>query len=237
MKIGGSLHALGGIAAKNNSQAQIKGDLHARYLNSFSRLVKRNAIIEREIINCQWDVEGDLLIPNGELMGGKTYVAGAIHIKLLGSPAGERTVLMLASIQAVEQWVARTEEAFRQTRTQLTATEAELENLKNMPNAPPAIREKLTEPMFEQSNFRETMKALVSRKLTLQKHQEQHCKVDLHVQQVIKPGTVIVCRGLRGFARACYAAHQHQPEFNGRRRIRTFEGLRQQIYSLPLLAT
>ncbi len=194
--VGGDLHALGGMAAKSKSRVLVRQNLFARYLNNVSAQIKGDAIVDREVVNCDLDVVGDLTVRGGGLMGGRTSVAGSVHVLTLGAPSGDHTEIILASMPAVDRLLEQVEEACDQLDAQLARADQQLHQLQSNNASSATQREAMTELMFKQTDLQHRKERIGSKREQLRAFLQRTCKVDLHVHRSIEAGTSITCRGI-----------------------------------------
>ncbi len=196
LKVGVSLHANGGMAAKSKSLAQVGGDLYARYLDNVTANVKGNAVIEREVVNCDLSVVGNLIVKGGGLLGGQTNVAGMVDVLSLGAPSGDRTEITLARIPEVDELCNQADEACENVKEQLDKINEQIGQFERNNARTATHREQLTELMFKQSELQQRYKAIAAKRDQVREFIEKKCKVDVHVSRAIEPGTTVTCRGV-----------------------------------------
>jgi len=90
---GKDLHAKGGFAGREQGTAHIEGNLLGKYLDAVQTQVGGDLCIEREVINCNCTVLGNISSPRGSLIGGCTYVSGQVELMDLGASAQPITEL------------------------------------------------------------------------------------------------------------------------------------------------
>ena len=82
-----------GMAAKGVGQWVVEGDAVVRYLNNGKGRIKGNLTVQREMINCDLVIGGDLICDQGTVIGGNVAVKGSVRVAVLGSNAETATSL------------------------------------------------------------------------------------------------------------------------------------------------
>ena len=82
-----------GMAAKGLGQLVVEGDAVVRYLNNVKGRIKGNLTVQREMINCDLVIGGDLICDQGTVIGGNVAVKGSVRVAVLGSNAETATSL------------------------------------------------------------------------------------------------------------------------------------------------
>jgi len=86
-----------GMAAKGQGQLAVDGDAVVGYLNNVKGCIKGNLTVQRELINCDLVIGGDLICDQGTVIGGNVAVSGSVRVGALGSNAERSTSLILDS--------------------------------------------------------------------------------------------------------------------------------------------
>ncbi len=84
-----------GMAAKGQGQLVVDGDAVVGYLNNVKGRIKGNLTVQRELINCDLVIDGDLICDQGTVIGGNVSVSGSVRVAALGSKGGTSTSLIL----------------------------------------------------------------------------------------------------------------------------------------------
>ncbi|MHC4219728.1 MAG: DUF342 domain-containing protein [Planctomycetota bacterium] len=84
-----------GMAGKGRGQLDVGGDAVAGYLDDVKGRVKGNLTVQREMINCELVIGGNLICDQGRMIGGSVAVGGSVQIGALGSNAETETMLIL----------------------------------------------------------------------------------------------------------------------------------------------
>ena len=99
---GKDLNANGGMAGREQGTVNIGQDLKAKYLDNITGTVNGNLKVERETINCELTVLGDVESKSGFILGGKVVVGGKVNIHTIGSDANVRTDVVIGSVPALD---------------------------------------------------------------------------------------------------------------------------------------
>lgn len=94
----GALHALGGIAGKEQAFLEVGGTLEARYLSGATGFTKGDLTVARDIVTSRLVVHGQLHADAAVVTGAELTIAGAARIGVLGSPAGIATTVRLGFV-------------------------------------------------------------------------------------------------------------------------------------------
>ncbi len=84
-----------GMAGKGRGQLDVDGDAVAGYLDDVKGRIKGNLTVQRELINCDLVIGGNLICKKGRMIGGSVAVSGSVQIAALGSNAERATTLIL----------------------------------------------------------------------------------------------------------------------------------------------
>jgi uncharacterized protein (DUF342 family) len=98
-----------GMAGKGRGQLDVGGDAVAGYLDDVKGCVKGNLTVQREMVNCELVIGGNLICDKGRVIGGSVAVSGSVQVAALGSNAERATTLILTQ---------RTPEAGENERTE-----------------------------------------------------------------------------------------------------------------------
>ncbi len=84
-----------GMAAKGQGQLVVEGDAVVGYLNNVKGRIKGNLTVQRELINCDLVIGGNLICDQATVIGGNVAVSGSVRVAVLGSNAETSTSLIL----------------------------------------------------------------------------------------------------------------------------------------------
>ena len=107
---GKDLRALGGFAGREQGRAEVQGNLYGKYLNAVQAHVAGDLCIEREILNSECDILGNINSPNGRLIGGCTRVTGTVELQELGANAQPITELHVGVLPLLDPLIAELHE-------------------------------------------------------------------------------------------------------------------------------
>ncbi|MHC4825304.1 MAG: DUF342 domain-containing protein [Planctomycetota bacterium] len=85
-----------GMAGKGRGQLDVDGDAVAGYLDDVKGRVNGNLTVQRELVNCDLAIGGNLVCDKGRVIGGSVAVSGSVRVAALGSNAERATMLILA---------------------------------------------------------------------------------------------------------------------------------------------
>lgn len=129
----GDLSALGGFASHGNGgQAQVGGSLRAKYLDNVRGQVRHDLVVDKEVINCELTVNGQIRSPHAAIIGGRVTACGQVEVAALGSPGAVTTHLVLGTVprlepmrrrlQDIHDKLVQTTEKLREQQQQLIST-------------------------------------------------------------------------------------------------------------------
>jgi uncharacterized protein (DUF342 family) len=85
-----------GMAGKGRGQLDVGGDAVAGYLDDVKGCIKGNLTVQREMVNCELVIGGNLICDKGRVIGGSVAVSGRVQVAALGSNAERATTLILS---------------------------------------------------------------------------------------------------------------------------------------------
>jgi uncharacterized protein (DUF342 family) len=92
---GHDLRCRQGMAGKGRGRLVVGGDAAAGYLDDVKGRITGNLTVQREMINCDLQVGGNLICDQGRVIGGQVAVSGRVQIAALGCAAETETTLLL----------------------------------------------------------------------------------------------------------------------------------------------
>lgn len=191
LDVGKDLKAAGGIAAKGRGRLRVARDLTARYLDSVIGSVGHDALIEREMIQSDLAVGGDLRILRGALIGGTTRVGGTAQLPELGSRAHLRTMLVLGTLPELDKLLVRLHQHIQNCRVELAKVEAEIERLVSASGSGPDDAERLGELMKTAPLLEQKITDANRRGELLRERYDKESRVELHVARTVHTGTIV----------------------------------------------
>lgn len=193
---GEDFSARGGMAGKLKGHLDIGRHLTARYLDNVVGVVHGNANVEREIVNTALDIDGELNMPNGSLVGSAIYATRKVALRELGSDSGERTVLGLGTSPKIEMLIERTDAALVEMTEQIEPIREELAMLTNASAGRiEAERERLAQLRAIEAGLIERCERIRGKRDALRAQLEGARVVRLSVDRVIHPGVHVVIGG------------------------------------------
>jgi hypothetical protein len=90
---GRDLCVKGGFAGREQGRAEVQGDVSGKYLDAVVSHIGGDLCIDREVINCDTTVLGNIACPRGSIIGGVTRVSGRVELAELGATANPMTDL------------------------------------------------------------------------------------------------------------------------------------------------
>lgn len=192
IECGGDLIVRYGAAGSLKGTINVGGGLIARYLEAVIGVVKGDARIERDLIDCDLTIEGACVSPTASMIGGKLTVAGAAKFKVVGSRASAKTRLVLGSLRAAD-------ETIKVKTAELEAASAGLRSLQDEHDMliargktlSPTQRERQTELQFEIHEFmtkRDECRAAIAEAKAAS---AEKCEIALEVVERLHEGTTL----------------------------------------------
>ncbi|MCC6680621.1 MAG: DUF342 domain-containing protein [Phycisphaeraceae bacterium] len=133
LEAGGDVIVAGGFAGREQGKASVGGNLRGRYLDGVTAEVRRDLMIDREIINCQIVVHGGVSMKSGSIIGGHLTVTGPVHVANLGSNGGVQTNIVVGTVPRLEPLLLQLQVLIEKVRKQHRVLNEELEAIKRMP--------------------------------------------------------------------------------------------------------
>lgn len=196
IECGGKLVAAGGFAGREQGSAQVGGNLEGRYLDNIKAIIGGDLIIDREVVNCDLQINGQINAPNSSFIGGKLCATGQVKVASLGSPAGVRTTLILGQVPKLELFVGKLSPILQDLtgqRDKMLAKQKLLEALGD--RATPAQREEQTEIFYEvsliQTNWLRAKHAMDAMTNSIGVKRT----IDMHVSRKLHAGVCILIDG------------------------------------------
>jgi uncharacterized protein (DUF342 family) len=195
----GDLFARGGFAGRERGTARC-GGVQAKYLDNIQGEVLRDLAVEREIINCDITVHGNLAAPHGAIIGGRMVITGTIQVGMLGSGAGVATELVVGSVPRLEGVCRRLREFVNKLEDKhklLLSDQEHLTRLLGKRPPTPTDKERQTELIFEIANVQTLLNKARPTLERLEQRIAEQRTVDVTVERKLHPGVVIAVGGER----------------------------------------
>jgi len=189
------LVARGGIAGHQRAKIKVGQHLIARYLDNVIGEMVGDLQVEREAINCDLIVGGNVRMPHAALIGGRLVVTGNADIGTIGSNAGVATELVFGSVPLLESKLKQLDdEAIKLIRQQETMRHEQqfLEGQKR--SLSPQQKERMTEVMYELHQSQESLKTVQSAAKEIRDTIAQHRSVSFNIQRRLHQATRITIR-------------------------------------------
>ncbi len=194
----GDLLARGGFAGRERGHARVKGSLYAKYLNNVEGQVGGHLQVDREVINCQLTIHGQVQSPHGAIIGGKAVVTGKTHVGTLGSDGSVPTQLVVGAVPKLEPSAATLAALVVKLREHHDALVAENKRIDQLTGAKSrmtsADKERRTEIMYELQSLCTALARGEAALTRVQQAIEQRRTVDVLVELELHQGVVITLR-------------------------------------------
>ncbi len=187
-----NIRIVGGIKGRNKAIIEAGGDINVKFAEYAYLEAGGNIEIAKEVIDSIILCTGTLNVENGAIIGGQAFACQGINVKTLGSPAGVKTIVGVASnpnilnelftLEQINSETQKTIEKIRQTVAPL---------LKQMKRLTPEQREKATELMYRADELESENQKREERKQQLLQHMPDPTSVTLFVSTKILPNTEI----------------------------------------------
>lgn len=190
----GDLFAHGGFAGRERGTVRC-GGVHAKYLDNIQGEVLRDLNVEREIINCELTIHGNLEAPHGAIIGGRMTVTGKVHVGMLGSGAAVATEIVVGSVPRLEPLHQRLQNFIQQLQEKLDRAVEEQTQLNRMlgKTRPTAQdKERQTELIFEIAHFQTLLTKAKPTLENLEKRINEQRTIDVTIERKLHPGVIVV---------------------------------------------
>ena len=198
IKCAGDLRALGGFAGREQGTAHIGGNLEARYLDAVRGRTAGDLLMQREIINCDLEVGGDVLASHGAIIGGRLVAAGRIEVGTLGSGANVATELVLGTIPALEPLADQLADLLGKLETarqKLVNEQQRIEKMSARGRLTSVDKERMTEIMYELPPLAQTLERGRGVLEALRERIRDRRTVDLSVNRRMHSGAIVSVDG------------------------------------------
>ena len=190
IECGGNLLAHGGMAGRERGKIIVSNDLVAKYLDNIEGEVHGNLEIQREVINCDLTVHGEVKSPRGAIIGGKMMITGSVEIVSLGNGAGATTKLVLGSIPRLEPIAIQLKRLVDQFTVKHKELQTELKLAKRNSSLMAATdKERQTELTYELQTVNEKLSKALSAQQALDSRIDEERTVNLVVHHKLFSGT------------------------------------------------
>ncbi len=200
IECGQDLKATGGFAGRERGRAVVGRHLLGKYFDNIEATVRGDLIADREIINCDLVIDGELRSPHAAIIGGRVKAVGVSLVGTLGSEGHVPTHVILGTVPRLEPFTAQLDVLVGELTRKTQKLEADLAQLKEHTKrrATAADKERETELIFEIMTGQEHLTRARCALEALQQRIRDYRKVDLTVDRKIHSG-VILSVGDRSF--------------------------------------
>lgn len=196
----GDLHASGGFAGRERGRARVGRDLHGKYFDNVEADVRGNMFSQREIINCDMTIHGQLQSPQASVIGGRLTLVGAGAIATAGSDGNVETHLILGTVPRLEPFLAELDQLAAALEARAQKLQADLTQLQEHTKrrATAADKQRLAELNGGLTIAQEQLTRARAALEAVHKQVRSYHTVDLTIGRMLHPG-VIVSIGRRSF--------------------------------------
>jgi len=193
VETGGNLRAAGGFAGRERGIVQIGGSLFGRYLDNVHGEIQHDLVVDREIINCELLIHGNIESEHGSLIGGKMTVTGHVIISTIGSGAGVPTELIIGTVPRLEPLavdLSKLIEHSTSRRNVLMEDQQTLNKLAEAGRMTGPDKERQTEIMFEMEELNSILAKAEPTYQNLVDKINQQRTIDVYVHRKLFSGTM-----------------------------------------------
>jgi uncharacterized protein (DUF342 family) len=193
---GKNFNARGGMAGREQGTVDVGNDLNAKYLDAVSGIIRHDLKVDREIINCDLTVIGNVDSPSGLIIGGKLVIGGKIIIDTIGSEANVRSDLVIGSVPTLDP-ILKNLETFMsdlETKRKKYAEEQDIINRAGK-RLTAEMKERQTEVMFELMTIDTPLNKAKDAHFRVNARAEELRTIDVNVRKTLYAGTVLNVMG------------------------------------------
>ena len=187
--------ASGGFAGRERGFAYVGRDLKGKYLDNVQGHIINNLCVDREVINCDFTIDGGIHSPHGSIIGGTQIPTGAIHIGTLGSGAGVETILIIGTVPRLDPFTRQLEKivhTLTHDAEKLTEEQDLINKMSIKGRMTATDRERQTEIMFELSTINTNLQK-AQRTLDSVTHEiNKRRSVSVTIERIVNPGVVLI---------------------------------------------
>jgi uncharacterized protein (DUF342 family) len=193
---GGNLYAHGGMAGRERGTVDIGTDLHAKYLDNIQGTVGGNLCVEREAINCDLTVLGEVDSQSGSLIGGKLTARGKVVLDAIGSDADVRSDLVIGSVPLLDPILKKLEVFIQDLKDKRKKFAQEQDMIKSQGKRITAsLKERQTELMFELMTIDTPLNKANDAYFRVNARAEDLRTVDVTIRRMLHAGSVLTVMG------------------------------------------
>lgn len=191
---GHDLRANGGFAGREQGTAEVAGTLYAKYLDAVQTQVGADLCVEREVINCNNTVLGNINSPRGSIIGGVTKVTGTVELLDLGASAQPITELHVGVLPLLDPLIDELNEFVQELieeRTQLL-NEQEMITANSGSRIAPSHQAKLDEIEVAMGKLQLQLDRAEPSLECIQERAESLRKIDIRINRKLHPNAVLI---------------------------------------------
>lgn len=192
---GNDLRALGGFAGREQGSAQVNGNLYAKYLDAVNVQVQGDLCVDREVINCQTNVLGDIKCPRGALIGGETKVSGSVEVLDIGAGAQPFTKVHIGLLSQLDPLIAQLSQLIRDLIEQRQKLLDEHERLASSsgPDTAQSQQAQLNQITYQIADVQKHLDRAEPSLKRARERAEDLRTVDVFVKRKLHPNAVLIC--------------------------------------------
>ncbi|GAB4108172.1 MAG: FapA family protein [Phycisphaeraceae bacterium] len=200
IETGKDLYALGGFAGRERGHAKIGGTLFGKYLDNVQGHVKQDLCVDREVINCELVIDGEINMPRGSIIGGCITPTGKVEIGCLGSSGAVVTELVIGTVPTLQPFADKLEniiDKLTHDRDKLVEERDLIDKMSGKGRMTATDKERQTEIMFELSSIESSLNKAQRTFDNVQQKIAERRQVDITVHQQVHPGVTFILDGCR----------------------------------------
>ncbi len=200
IRAGKDLVALGGFAGREQGHVETGGNLIGKYLDNIQGHISQDLCIDREIINCDLMIDGQINSPTGSIIGGNLVPTGEVHVGTIGSGAGVKTELVIGSVPMLQPFATELTAIVEKLTANAEVLNSEKDTIdKNSTKGRMTAtdKERQCELIFELSTINANLDKAQRTLGLVQQKINQRRRVDVKVDKAIHHGATIILDGCR----------------------------------------
>lgn len=189
---GEDLYGTGGMAGKEKGVFSADRDIHAKYITNATVQAGNDVSVRVEIVNCDLQCKGRVIIEAGALIGGHTMAAGGADLKDLGSEAGVKTLLEVGMDAELRAKCDEVAPAIKKARRQAEKTRQIVEPLlANQKHLNAEQKEKATELLYNSYELEDSVKGMLEDLKSVYEASLERAHEEIIIAGTIFPGVTI----------------------------------------------
>lgn len=194
---GKDLRARGGFAGREQGTAEVQGDLFAKYLDAVNIHVAGDLCVERENINCNNTILGNINSPRGSIIGGVTHVSGTVELLDLGASAQPITEVHVGVLPLLDPMIENLSafvDELIEERDRLIG-EQEMITANSGARIAPTHQAKLNEINVAMGKIQLQLDRAEPSLQSVLERAESTRKIDIKINRRLHPNALLVCGG------------------------------------------